>query len=456
MTSSNGEWSVPQVVRQGTYRWFTLAYFLDELCNAVWLVTLGWIIAGTHSDWASAGILLATGVPLAFVLILCSNWVDRHTSRKVALITLALRAVVMIAWIVVVHTGAAPFATVAAIGALIGVISGVHEPAMTTYPIALLPADGQASAVVVERGTQRLSQAVGGIVAGYLLGQGGISAPAVAGAVAVVVALGILFQLSHIATPQTDASNLATHAASSDSTTSEALPDPAPAVSAVASSSDAAPVRRIKGGFDFVRAHPVLSRTLFVQAAITVAMAVVLLVTLPFRARQDGWSGQQYGATITAFGIGMTIATLVGFALQSRPERTRLVLACAMATVSGLCVVTLGVVSNWTTDLVVMAALGLSLGPAGPFLSGYLRSVTAKADDEGGEAISGRVTAVMILATDALEPLGFVVGIALAAFCPVAVPTVLMGGACTLVALWALGHVVHAPLQRPVGTERAV
>lgn len=456
MSTPNGEWSVPKVVRQRNYRWFTLAYFLDELCNAVWLVTLGWIIAGTHSDWASAGILLATGVPLAFVLILCSNWVDRHTSRKVALITLALRAVVMIAWIVVVHTGAAPFATVAAIGALIGVISGIHEPAMTTYPIALLPSDGQASAVVVERGTQRLSQAVGGIVAGYLLGQGGISAPAVAGAVAVVVALGILFRLNRIATPQSDAAVESGNGATTTDTGSESPTQTSAAAPVDASSSDAVPVRRIKGGFDFVRAHPVLSRTLFVQAGITVAMAVVLLVTLPFRARQEGWSGQQYGATLTAFGIGMTIATVVGFALQSRPERTRLVLACTMATVSGLCVVTLGVVSNWTTDLIVMAVLGLSLGPAGPFLSGYLRSVTAKADDEGGEPISGRVTAVMILATDALEPLGFVVGIALAAFCPIAVPTVLMGGACTSVALWALSHVVHAPLQRPMGTESAV
>ena len=430
MTEALPEWSVARVARVRPYRWFSLAYFLDELCNAVWLVTLGWLIAGTSSDLASAGILLATGVPLAVVLVLFSGWVDRHSSRRVALITLAARAAVMLVWVAVVAADAAPYALVAVVGAVIGVISGVHEPAMTTYPIAILPASGQAAAVVVERGSQRLSQAVGGIVAGFLLAHGGISAPAAAGAVAIIVALGIMTRLNR------------------------SLPIAASTDEGDADAEEA--TTRIRGGWDFVRQHPLLPRTLAVQTAITTAMGVVLMVTLPFRARQEHWSAAAFGGIFTAFGIGMSIATAIGFVLQSRPERSRLVMAGAMALASGVCIVVVGAATNAVVTLIAMAALGLCLGPAGPFLSGYLRSVTAQADAAGGVPVSGRVMAVLILATDAMEPVGFLIGVGLAAVFPLAVPTVLFGALCVVVSGWTLLSVLRRPLPGPVGHQSAV
>lgn len=409
------------VLASRTYRVFVVAFFLDEVCNAVWLVTLGWVVAQSDSDLGAGLILAATALPLLLVLVFASGWVDRHRSPAIALVTLAARAALMLAWVAIAFYGTAPLVLVGVLGAALGAVSGLHEPAMTTYPVILLPGNAQAPAMTIERAGQRLSQAVGGLIAGVLIGHGGIGAPALVGAVLVVAALGILSRLRSSTT--TAPSSSSTGGPSSKNSSS------------------------ILEGLRWVRAHPVLPRTLLVQSSITVTMAAVLLVILPFRARDDGWTAAQYGATIAVFGVGMTVATVAGLLLQRYALRTRLLLSCGMSLGAGLVVILLGVVADPASDAVLMGTLGLALGPAGPFLSGYLRGEAADADSQNGDdsPISGRVMAVLILATDAMEPVGYVLAACLAVFTPLVVPTVLAGVSCVVfgaLSLWRVSSVV--------------
>lgn len=435
MTTANGEWGIGQVLAHARYRWFVLAYFLDELCNAVWLITLGWVIARTDTHLQAAGILLITAIPLTVVLVLCSGWIDRLRSRNVALVTLGCRAALMCLWVLVVATDSAPFALVAVIGGLVGAISGIHEPAMTTYPLAIFPqSEAQGPSVVVERGAHRLTQAVGSMTAGLLLGWGGLGAPAAFGAIAILVALAVMARLNRqLPAP------------------SEATGDDGPAESTGST---------IRGGLQFVRAHHTLSMTLSVQCLITVTTAAVLLVTLPFRVQSEGWSAGEYGVVMTVFGVGMTTATLAGFLLQRLPVRARLLLSCAMAAACGAMVVLIGMATSIVAVTVLMGVLGLCLGPAGPFLSGYLRSVTAQADEQaaGVSRVSARVAAVMILATDAMEPMGYAVAIGLTLLFSLSVATVVIGGVCLLVSAASLVRISRIPALHvgPAGHQGAV
>lgn len=409
------EWSIRQVLESVPYRWFVLAYFLDELCNAVWLVTLGLVISRTNTYWEAGLILVVTGVPLAMVLVFLSGWIDRKRSRNVALVTLACRTALMCVWAAVVVLDLAPFVIVAIIGGCVGAVSGLHEPAMTTYPTTVLPDDGaQAPAMVVERGGQRLSQAMGGVFAGWLVGWGDLGTPALFGAVTVLLALAILRRLNQqLPDPQTSAGT---------ATGADNKPEP--------------PGTSISGGFHFIKAHGVLARTLSVQAAISVTMAAVLMVTLPFRSHAEHWATSDYGQVFTVYGIGMTIATVSGWYLQRLNARSRILVSCALATVLGLVVIGVGLSSGLAATTILMGILGLCLGPAGPFLSGYLRGEAAAADKQAGtdqHTISGRANAMLILATDALEPVGYLFGVLLAIALPLSVATIILGVACTLV-----------------------
>lgn len=417
-----------EVLASRSYRLFLVAFLLDEICNALWLVTLGWVVARSGSDVGGGVILSATSIPLVLVLIYASGWVDRRKSPIVALLTLAARAVLMLAWVAVVLSDAAPFVLVVVVGAALGAVSGLHEPAMATFPVLLLPDRAQASAMTVERAGQRFSQAAGGVIAGVLIGRGGLGAPALVGAAFVLVAVGVLSRLRH-AVPA-------------------ARPGPPPTPNS----------STIGEGFRWVRAHRVLPMTLLVQTSITITMSTVLLVTLPFRARDDGWSATEYGTTITVFGIGMTASTMIGFGLQRCSVRTRLMASCVLALVAGFVVVAIGLVADPLPDSILMGVLGLTIGPAGPFLSGYLRGEAAAADSSAGKdsaPISGRVMAVLILATDAMEPVGFLGAACLALVLPLAAPTAFVGVSCIVFAvlgLWRVGAV--RPLDRePVGAE---
>lgn len=429
--SGQMDWGIRQVLEAPRYRWFLLAYFLDELCNALWLITLGWVIARTDTDLQAAAILLITAVPLAVVLVTCSGWIDRKQSPNVALVTLALRAVLMCIWVAVATADVVPFAMVAVVGGLVGAISGIHEPAMTTYPLAVLPSAGaQAPAVVLERVTHRMTQAVGGVTAGALIGSAGLGAPAALGAGAIMVALFIIFRMNR------------------------ALPTKAPAQGAAPSPAGAG---SISGGISFVRAHRALKHTLLVQALITVTVSAVLLVTLPFRVRELGWSSTEYGLIMTCYGVGMAIATASGLYLQRVDTRTRVLTSCALAALSGAVVIAIGLVGSVMGAAALMGLLGLCLGPAGPFLSGYLRSVTAEADaksSDGEGKISGRVAAVMILATDAMEPVGYALAIGVTLIFSVSAATVCLGAFCLVMSGRALVQIGRIGDLRavPVGT----
>ena len=406
-----------EVVRHRRYRWFLAALLLDQVCEALWLVTLGWVASQASSPLWAGTILFAGTVPAVLLMLAGGLWVDRHGTARMAIVTLTLRASVMAVWVALVVTGVSAVGVIVLVAAVVGLIGGVHEPALFTYPTALLPSNrGQAAAVTMERATQRFTQMIGGAFGGFLLARSGAGAPAAIGAVCVLAALGVIVAL-HIRLSQ------------------QRPPDSGSYPSADEGESRG---HQIRGGVQFVRSHPVLRYTMWVQCAASVAASAVLLAALPLRSQAEGWTPEQYGHAFAAYGAGVAIATLASFPLQRRTAHQRVLIAAAMAVATGLAVVLVGLAPTPTAQAGAAGLVGLALGPAGPFLSGYTRSVAQAAEEQTGIPVTGRVGSVMLLMTDGAEPLGFLAVAGLASLFPVSVPTVALGLGTAAVAAWCL------------------
>ena len=429
-TSVVSEMTFGEVVSYKRYRLFLAAIFLDHLCDSFWLVTLGWIAAQAANPVLSGTILFAGSAPVVVLVIFGGAWVDRYGTNNVAVITLTLRVLAMAGWslIVLLHAPATPLIAVAA--AAVGLISGVHEPALFSFPTVLLPDHrGQAAAATVERSLHRGTQLIGGVGAGTLLGAYGAAAPTLVGAVLVLASLAIVHTLQRSA-PQ------------------RRLPGDHSSMAGSKSGKSAAETPRTSAttGFRFTTHHPVLRYTIWVQSIVSIITSATILAILPLKAHAMGWSSAEYGYGVAAYGGGLTISTLCAFPLQRKMAETRVLIAVWMglATSMTLALVALAQTPVWVTA--ACGVMGLALGPAGPFLTGYTRAVASTEQDATGEPIVGRVGAVLLLATDGAESAGFFVVSAAASVVSVDVATFVLAGIAVGVCGWCLARMPRAVL----------
>ncbi len=407
MTAGSTTQETPsQVLRHEGVPAFFAALLSDELATALWVFTLGWVASRASTVTGTGVILLASGLPYALMLVLGGSLTDRLGSARVAVWTLLARVMVMLGWWWAALEGHASSGTLIVGAVLVGAIAGVHQPAMTSYPVQLVPDEGQASSMVIERGLARFAQGGAGFAAGLLTEHWGVGGPAAVAAALLILALAVVAVLGR----------------------------GLPSVSAATAVPSEKVLSHLVGGLRWVGDRPILRRTLAVQSAVSALVGSLLLVLLPLRARAAGWTPASYGWAFGAFGVGMLFGVLGALWAAERRGGVGVYGSVVLALGGCLSVAALGVAQSaaWTATLA--GAAGLLFGPVGPTLSGYLRGV-ARADADA--AVSGRAMAVLLLMTDAVEPLVLFIAAAIVAAISVDQAALLLGGLAALACVWA-------------------
>ncbi len=389
------------ILRSWRVRLYMLALLSDELATALWVFTLGWGAARLGDPVTAGWVLFAGGVPYVALLLVGGSLTDLLGSPRVAAWTLGARfGALGMFWVVTRGEVSAAPVQLAVAAAVLGAIGGVHYPAMTAYPAVLLPPAAQSASMVLERGIARTAQAGGGYLAGVATSRLGDATPAALGAMLLAAAVGVMLCIR-----------------------------PARGVVRISSSAPggAAPRVRVTEGIRWVGRHPVLRRTLAVQAATSAMVAALLLALLPQRASLSGWSAAFYGQAFGLFGAGMLTGTAVAiWATQRGRAGVGVPAAVWLAALGCLAALAAGVAP--APGLASLAALvsGIAFGPVGPTLSGYLRGQASS-----GAAV-GQVMAVLLLVTDAAEPLMLMTASWLVGGVGVDLAAVLFAGACGL------------------------
>ncbi|NNG38455.1 MFS transporter [Flexivirga sp. ID2601S] len=365
-------WTPRQVMRVGSFRLLLVVSFLDVCADAMWLVTLGWVAASAPNSFVTGLILAAAAIPqLAFVLI-GGLHTDKYGAGTIARRTTPIRLALFLLWagVAVVTLGPSRLVGVLVVSLLIGAVAGFHDSAMETYPTEFLVPKARGTAVTVERIVLRAAQAAGGFLGGLLLGSGGVSAPALGAAALLAVALFTLTVLRRRPT---------------------IVEEPEP---------DEEPVQlTVRAGVDFVVRHPVLSNTISVQGVVNLVTGGALIALLPIKAQRMGWGAQDYGSAFGAYGLGITVGTVISLTLTGLTTRARTLLGVAMSVVACLAVVIIGLADTPGVATAAVFLMGLALGPVGPMLTGYAREKTPT-------QLVGRVMAILGLVTAGLEPIG--------------------------------------------------
>ena len=163
------------------------------------------------------------------------------------------------------------------------------------------------------------------------------------------------------------------------------------------------PLQEIKEGASFVLHHPLLRPVFVTQFIFNTAWFVMLAVFVPYAVRRFGLSASGIGAVLAMYGIGMMVGALVA---------TRLMRRLAFGTVIGL-----GPVTGFVAAVVMastifipsawLAGLSFFLLGVGPIL--WVISTTTLRQSVTPPRLLGRVSAINIMSYGA-RPLGSLLG----------------------------------------------
>jgi len=316
--------------------------------------------------------LLQTALTLPFVLfaIPAGLLADRMARRRLMASAEALRAVALLAILILIVSDLITLPWLAALGfiAVCGtVVYSVAAPALVPSLVApqLLPA---ANARIELARTIAFAggPAIGGALVGWIGAAPAFGFAAALSIIAVVLLAGI----------------------------DEPTRAPAPRRH---------PLQEIKEGASFVLHHPLLRPVFVTQFIFNTAWFVMLAVFVPYAVRRFGLSASGIGTVLSMYGIGMMVGALVA---------TRLMRRLAFGTVIGL-----GPVTGFIAAVVMAATIfipsawlaGLSffLLGVGPIL--WVISTTTLRQSVTPPRLLGRVSAINIMSYGA-RPLGSLLG----------------------------------------------
>jgi predicted MFS family arabinose efflux permease len=194
----------------------------------------------------------------------------------------------------------------------------------------------------------------------------------------------------------------------------------------------AAPPRRLiqdlGDGASFAVGHPLLRPILLTAVFFNLAWFVLQAVYVPYAVHHLGLSAAEIGATLATYGAGMVAGALLAPRIsRALPFGT----VVAIGPLAGLTAALVMAATIWLPSM-ALAALSFFLIGSGPIL--WVISSTTLRQAVTPEALLGRVSAIITMATAGARPLGAAIGAAVG------------GGygaeACLLVAV--LGFVIQA------------
>jgi len=316
--------------------------------------------------------LLQTALTLPFVLfaIPAGLLADRMARRRLMAAAEALRAVALLAILILIVSDLMTLPWLAALGfiAVCGtVVYSVAAPALVPSLVApqLLPA---ANARIELARTVAFAggPAIGGALVGWIGAAPAFGCAAALSIIAVVLLAGI----------------------------EEPARAPAPRRH---------PLQEIKEGAAFVLHHPLLRPVFVTQFIFNTAWFVMLAVFVPYAVRRFGLSASGIGTVLAMYGIGMMVGALVA---------TRLMRRLAFGAVIGLGPVTgfvaaLVMASTIFIPSALLAGLSFFLLGVGPIL--WVISTTTLRQSVTPPRLLGRVSAINIMSYGA-RPLGALLG----------------------------------------------
>ncbi|MGW1409680.1 MFS transporter [Streptomyces sp. NPDC002403] len=392
-------------------RWLT-AYTASVTGDVVYFLALSW--AATRVGGPSqVGLVVAAGALPRAVLMLGGGVVaDRFGPRRVAVVSDAIRCVVILAVAAAVVPTSPSVWLLVAVALVFGVVDAVFVPAVGALP-PRMTAPGQLARVQGLRGLSiRLSNAVGPVLAGSVLVIGGA-----AGAFTVA---GVLFAASLVVllTVRTT--------------------DPAEAESRRTSA-----WRELGDGLRHVRSNRMLAPLVVVIGLSEMCFSGPVATGLVLLADERGWGASGMGWVASAFSAGAAAAALLLTVAPGIPRAGPVMSGALLITAAGA--VALGRAPSLPAAVMFGALIGLT--------SGFTTTVTAALiQTETDPRYLGRVTAVTTLCTLGLAPALFPVAGVTAALWGADVFFAGCGAICLLAAALGLSvPVLRRAELRPAG-----
>ncbi|MCX5112678.1 MFS transporter [Streptomyces sp. NBC_00378] len=343
-------------------RWLA-AYTASVTGDVVYFLALSWAATRTGGP-SQAGLVVAAGaLPRAVFMLGGGVVADRFGPRRVAVVSDAVRCVVILAVAAAVVSASPGVWLLATVALIFGVVDAVFMPAVGALP-PRITTPGQLARVQGMRGLSiRLSNAVGPLLAGVVL--------AIGGAAGAFTAAGVLF-----------AGSLAVLL-----TVRIAPPTEVPR--------RASAWRELGDGLRYVRRHRTLASLVAVIGLSEMCFSGPVATGLVLLADERGWGASGMGWVASAFSVGGAAAGLI-LTVSPRIPRAGLAMSGALlGTAAGA--VALGQAPSLPAAVGFGALIGLT--------SGLTAVVTgALIQTETDPRYLGRVTSVTTLCTLGLAP----------------------------------------------------
>ncbi|MFE7002291.1 MFS transporter [Streptomyces griseus] len=343
-------------------RWLT-AYTASVTGDVVYFLALSW--AATRAGGPSqVGLVVAAGALPRAVLMLAGGVVaDRFGPRRVAVVSDAVRCVVILIAAVGLSSASPSVWLLVAVALVFGVVDAVFMPAVGALP-PRITAPAQLARVQGMRGLSiRLSNAVGPVLAGSVLLIGGAAGAFTAAAALFALSLVTLLTVRITAVPQAPRRGSAG--------------------------------RELMDGLRYVRRHRMLAPLVTVVGLSEMCFSGPVATGLVLLADERGWGASGMGWIASAFSVGAAASALL-LTVSARIPRAGLAMSGALL-VTAAGAVALGHAPSLPVAVLFGSLIGLT--------SGFTTTVTgALVQTETDPRYLGRVTSVMTLCTLGLAP----------------------------------------------------
>lgn len=278
-------------------RSWVAASTLDAAADTLFLVGLGWA-AAFASGGMSAAVILAVGtVPRAVMMLIGGAFADRWGLALTANVTLAVRAVLMVLFALVLGSSEGPNGYLLALASLLfGIADGLHVPALGGLVGVVAPGDFMRSAQAKATTGALVAQVVAAPAAGFLVAsQGGVVGWV--GFALLLVAAAVMLDLRRRLK--------GTEPVSSDG---DGELHPGESMR-----------RAIRGGLEYAMGRWSVLSLLLVFLLTNLAATAPVAVGIPLRAREQGWPGELYGVATLGFALGSALGI---FLMERRDPKT--------------------------------------------------------------------------------------------------------------------------------------
>ncbi|HEY5836954.1 MFS transporter, partial [Streptomyces sp.] len=347
------------------------------LGDQVWFVALGWAASQAGSTSQTSLIMTCASVPRAALLLFGGALADRLGALKQALISQSLRVAIMVAGTVAVLAwGADNVWLLITVAGTFGAVDAMHMPAAAALPPHLLPHDALPAGQGAVQTLQRVASVIGAPLGGAIVAIGDLQTATAVNAALFALALALLWKL-----PTTQA----------HTTAGPALPQPtAPAEGTV---------RATWSGLRYVATDPVLGPILLTVTMLNLVLTAPLNLGTALLAAQRGWGAAGFSWTIATFAAG-AVAGAAWTAGRSRRPETPAAAGLRWVAAGSVFLAAIAAAPNLPTACAAAACLGVTTGPAGALLLGF---VQIRTDPE----FIGRVMALVTFSAIGLAPVSF-------------------------------------------------